>query len=70
MRPGAIARLVTLLALGLAGCAVPFGSPPQPPDQEPTPRSMREQHRLYLEEQQRLEWQRQRFEPYVYPSER
>ncbi len=55
-----------LLLAGLAGCAVPFGPEPDPGAPR---RSAIERNRLFLEEQERLERQRQSFET-IRPSDR
>jgi hypothetical protein len=59
---------VALIVAGsVTGCAIPFGEDPDPGRPDRTPR---EQNRLYLEEQERVERARQQsFEP-VRPSER
>jgi hypothetical protein len=58
--------VVLILAGSVAACAIPFGEDPDPGRPQRTPR---ERNLLYLEEQERLERERQSFEP-VRPSER
>jgi hypothetical protein len=57
---------VLILAGSIAACAIPFGEDPDPGRPE---RSPRQQNQLFLEEQERIERQRQSLEP-VSPSER
>jgi hypothetical protein len=58
--------ILLVVAGSVAGCAIPFGEEPEPG--RPA-RTIREQNRLFLEEQERLERSRQTLEP-VQPSER
>jgi hypothetical protein len=57
--------LAVVLAAAVTGCAIPFG----PGGEEEPRRTPRERNRLYLEEQERIEQQRQTLEP-IRPSER
>ena len=61
-RPAGLTMLVTLLLSALAGCAVEFG-------EDASSGSLRDRNRLYLQEQERIERQRQTFEN-TRPSER
>jgi hypothetical protein len=56
--------VVLILAGSVAACAIPFGEDPDRYERNP-----RERNQLFLEEQERLERQRQTLEP-VRPSER
>lgn len=56
-----------LLSCALAGCAIEFGAGEADPGATAT--TARERNRLYLEEQERLERERQTFQP-IRPSER
>jgi hypothetical protein len=66
----AAGRLLGLLLVGgaLGACAVPFGSAPEDGRPGP-PATARERNRLYLEEQERIQRERQGFGS-VPPSDR
>ena len=80
VRPGHAARVTSpragdtvrglaalLLSCALAGCAIEFGG--EEADRGATATTARERNRLYLQEQERLERERQTFQP-IRPSER